>query len=192
MAAVPAIVVGLSLVGAAAGAGISYAQAQESNRNARRAKQRQREASAVEAKQVVRAGNIERERRIIDRRRAVGAIQAAAGETGFSFESGNFDPLIDQTGRDTQYNLDVLGGNVAGQLARTQSGLNANLAELTARMINPTYSTAAGAVGGFSTGLSVGSAFQSAELAGMERDRLRAAQRTQAIQAWDTFGGFPQ
>lgn len=146
-----ALMAGMALAGGAA----SYTQAQQRNRAARRSIQSSREAASVQTRQVTAQAGQERENRIRQARLVQARALAAAGESGFSTDSGDVGAILGAIQTDTGTDLSNLATNRNNSLDYIQSQLEARIAEARGQQSNLLMSGFTGALGGLSTGLSL-------------------------------------
>lgn len=172
MSGIEPLVIGLAAAGAAAGAGVSAIQAQKQNKAISRAKEAQRTAAGVQEKQVAAQTANERRQLLLRQQQIEGSTAVAAGASGIDL--GDFSPLNRQIETDAGLNLDILNQNLANTIASITSSLGANISGLNAQKSDIGLSAASGGIGGFTTGLSIGTSLQGAEVAGIEAERLKA------------------
>lgn len=136
-------------------------QARRQNKAAGRAAESARAANEVERRQLNQRAEVERQNRIREAQRTRGAILAAAGETGFDTQSGDFTSLLGNDAALTEADLRTLGLNLIGGIERSNSELDSRLAGIDGSRSNAVTSGLLGGAQGLSTGLSIGGGLSS-------------------------------
>ena len=144
----------------AASAGVSMRNQQQQNRSARRAGDAAAEAASVQSKQIKNQATVEKAKLRNQAEMIRGRIRAAAASSGF-VNDGTFQTLDEQVTTDTNLNTQIINQNVRNNIARVQSGLQADLASLSARISSPILSAFSGGLQGAATGLSIASSARS-------------------------------
>jgi hypothetical protein len=155
------ITAGIGLGLSALGIFSSSDQARKQNKAAGRSAASARAAAEVEQRQLNQRAAVERQNRIREAQRTRGAILAAAGETGFDTQSGDFLSLVDNNQTLTEEDLRTLGLNLIGSLDRSNSELDSRLASIGGSRSNTVTSGLLGGAQGLSTGLSIGGGLSS-------------------------------
>lgn len=149
-------VVALGAAGALFGGATSYIQTQESNRAARRARQSVREAAGIQTTQLTEQAALERQKRINEAARIKARIINSGAASGFDTTSGDITGLVGQNTADTDLNLSILERNLQLEKQRVQSGAQANLDALKARIQSSVLAGITGGLGGAAAGLQLG------------------------------------
>lgn len=144
----------------ATSAGISLRNQQQQNRSARRAGDAAAEAASVQTKQIQDQASLEKMKLRNQAAMIRGRIRAAAAQAGF-VNDGTFQTLDEQVTTDTNLNTQIIAQNARNNIARVQSGLQADLANLSSRISSPILSAFTGGLQGASAGLSIASGVRS-------------------------------
>lgn len=139
---------------------LSIQQARSQNAAISRAQASQVNAAAVQQEQLVEQAAVERRRIQNQTQQIEGRLRVAAGEAGVGL-GGSTAALDRQAGIDQATNLTILDNNLENQQQRVTSGLEANLASLSANQQNPLLAGLVGGLGGLQTGLNIGGAIES-------------------------------
>lgn len=146
--------VALLAITAGLGAAGSAAQASSQNRAARRSAAAAREGAKVQSKQLAEAADLERRKYQRERDRIIGRLRVTAADAG-GF-AGAFDDLVAQAEIDTAINEAIIDRNFTHQKRRVASGLNADLATISAHTQNALLATLSGSLSGLASGLQIG------------------------------------
>jgi len=150
-----ALIIGAVSAAGTAGATI-YGNA-ERNKATKRAQDATQKAADVQSRQLKERAAVEQDnaaRQAAQVRSRIRALQAGAGFNQFDA----YDPLQTQANFDAEFNRQTLDRNVSNELERVQSGLQVDLAQLSANRVNPLLSAFTGITQGLSTGLSIANA----------------------------------
>ena len=159
----------LAIAGSVIGGAASFASARAQNNAIRTSQQSAREAAAAQQQQLLDQTAAERRKRIVESQQITGRIRAAAAESGGL--GGTTEALLRQNALDTQMNDQNIQMSYRNNAERIRSGLNADLAQLSASSRNILLDTFMGTASGGSAGLSIGSGYNSV------RDYMNSSRR---------------
>lgn len=146
-----------ALIIGAASAGATAYTARQQNKAAKRAMLSAQQAAALTGKQVSKSAALEQQKNRIRSQQVIGRLRVAAAESGLA-EDGSFLDLIEQADIDTAINTAVIEENRKNQLLRVQSGLEADFAQLSSRIVSPILAGFQGGLSGAQSGLAIGGA----------------------------------
>lgn len=170
----------VTLAAAGASTFLTIEQARAQNKAIQRSMNSQAQAAGIQQEQLVEQAAVERRRIQNQTQQIEGRLRVAAGESGVGL-GGSMEALGRQAQIDQATNLAILDSNLDNQQQRVQSGLEANLASLSAQTQNPLLAGLVGGINGLQTGLSIGNAFT-------QNERLANTPEPQLNQAY-TIGG---
>ncbi len=151
------VTLGVLAVGlAAAGAGTSVMAARSQNKAIEQQMDAQAKAAGIQQQQLTQQAAVEQTQREREADAIRGRIRVANAESGFGTGGGTFGALMQQADFDEAFNLQILDNNLSNNLAAVKTGADANLASLESKTQNVLLQGITGAIGGASTGLSLG------------------------------------
>ncbi len=155
--------VAIPLAIAAASAAVSYSQARSQNSAIRRSMASANKSATTSIDQTDAAAEVEQQKRANEAAKILGRVRVAAGEQGTGY-GGTYQALERQSAYDEAVNAWIIDQNRQHQINRINSGLEANLTELSNRGVNSALATVGAGIQGASTGLQLYGAGKQAEL----------------------------
>jgi hypothetical protein len=167
-------VVGLAIAGAATSATVSAISARKQNQAISKAMKSQRSATTVQQKQLADAAGLEKLKRRREHAAILGRLRVASAEANVGF-GGTFAALERQADFDLAANQRIIDENYRNQVALVRSGFEANIAQLESQVRNPVLDSVVAGIGGFQTGLSIGTGLDSAGAFNFMKPKTAAA-----------------